>query len=205
MFVMNISGSTPQSWYYTATGLAWDECLKITNQTLMPLPDLGMVHMIEKGIHGGVAMAVTRYAGANNKCMKNWQKSLPSVFLAYFDANNLYSGYAMSQKLPTDVFAWVTGKALENALETKLWRTQPGFYEVNIHVSERLHDYFNDFPIAPERRMRNGVEKLITSLDDKEKYVIHHEALKFIDEMGYEITAVHRVITFNESAWMTLM
>ena len=93
------------SWYYTAPGLAWNACLKITNQTLMLLPDLDVVHMIEKGIRGGVAMTVTRYAEANNKYMKNWQKSLPSVFLAYFDANNLYGGYAMSQKLPTDGFA----------------------------------------------------------------------------------------------------
>ena len=38
--------------------------------------------------------------------MKNFDKSKPSTFIQYLDANNLY-GWAMSQKLPTHGFQWI--------------------------------------------------------------------------------------------------
>ena len=54
--------------------------------------------MIEEGIRGGICHAVHQYAKANNKYMKNYDKSK--------DANNLY-GAAMSEKLPINGFKWV--------------------------------------------------------------------------------------------------
>ena len=65
-----------------------------------------MLLMIEKGIRGGIYQAIHRYAKANNKYMRNYNKNNESSNLAYLDANNLY-GWAMSQKLPVDGFGWV--------------------------------------------------------------------------------------------------
>ena len=65
-----------------------------------------MLLMAEKGIRGGICHAIHRYAKANNKYMKNYDKNIISSFLMYLDANNLY-GWAMSQKLPVNGFKLV--------------------------------------------------------------------------------------------------
>ena len=92
--------------YYTAPGLAWDACLKLTKQELQLLTDYDMLMMFEKGIRGGISQISKRYAEANNKYMKEFDKTKPSTFIQYLDANNLY-GWAMSQKLPTHGFKWM--------------------------------------------------------------------------------------------------
>ena len=92
--------------YYTAPGLAWDACLKETNQNLELLKHNDMLMTFERGIRGGITHISKRYAEANNKYMKDYNRDKPSSYVQYLDANNLY-GWAMSQKLPTHGFKWV--------------------------------------------------------------------------------------------------
>ena len=61
--------------------------------------------MVEKGIRGGICHATHRYAKANNKYMKNYNKNKEPSYIHYLDANNLY-GWTMSQKLHADGFKW---------------------------------------------------------------------------------------------------
>ena len=64
--------------------------------------------MIEEGIRGGICHAVHRYAKANNKYMKNYDKSKESSYIQYLDANNLYgAAEKLSEKLPINEFKWV--------------------------------------------------------------------------------------------------
>ena len=65
-----------------------------------------MLSMAEKGIRGGLCHATHRYAKANNKYIKDYDKIKESSYLNYWDVNNLY-GWAMSQKFPVNNIEWI--------------------------------------------------------------------------------------------------
>ena len=62
--------------------------------------------MVEKCIAGGIYNSIHRYAKANNKYMKNYDKNKESSYLNHWDLNNL-NRWVMSQKPPTFNFKWV--------------------------------------------------------------------------------------------------
>ena len=66
--------------------------LKKTDVKLELLTNFNMLLMVEEGIREGMCHAIHRYAKANNKYMKNYDKKEESSFLKYLDANNLYGG-----------------------------------------------------------------------------------------------------------------
>ena len=101
---IEIYGLDP-SYFYSAPGLAWQACLKKTEVKLELLTDIDMLMMVEKGIRGGICQSTHRYANANNKYMKNYNKKIESSYLMYLDANNLH-GWVMSQRLPVNRFKW---------------------------------------------------------------------------------------------------
>ena len=192
--------------YYTSPGLAWDACLKETGQQLQLLHDYDMLMLFERGIRGGISRISKRYAEANNKYMKNYD---PNYDPNEEDANNLY-GWAMSQSLPTDGFSWMKNLTKEKVMEIMEKtnhcmsnRGRKGYiFEVDLEYPTTLWETHNDYPLAPEKMIVNGVEKLICHFKPRKNYVVHYRNLRQYLEMGMRITAVHRGISFNQSPWM---
>ena len=82
--------------------------------------------------------------------MKNFDKTKPSTFIQYLDANNLY-GWAMSQKLPTHGFKWIDGNKSKVIKLLQKKDTNRGFiFEVDLDYPESLWDSHNDYPLAPD-------------------------------------------------------
>ena len=193
-------------YYYTAPGLAWDACLKMTNINLELLSDPNMLLMFEKGIRGGISIISNRYGEANNKYMGNrFNKNKLNKYLMYLDANNLY-GCAMSEKLPIHSFKWLTSGEMEKLFNNRvvqIWEKTPCILEVDLEYPENLHHLHNDYPFCPERvECKNRVEKLIPNLKDKTKYVIHYKNLIQCLKAGLKLKKIHRGIKFIESEWI---
>ena len=193
-------------YYFTAPGLAWDACLKMTNINLELLSDPNMLLMFEIGIRGGISIISNRYGEANNKYMGNrFNKNKLIKYLMYLDANNLY-GSAMSKKLPIHSFKWLTSGEMEklfNNQVVQVWEKTPCILEVDLEYPENLHDLHNDYPFCPERvECKNKVEKLIPNLRNKTKYVIHYKNLIQCLKAGLKLKKIHRGIKFIESAWL---
>ena len=100
-----------------------------------------------------MSQSVHRYAKANNKYMKNYDKHIESPYLMYLDANNLY-GWAMSQKLPINGFKWVydLSKFNEDFLKSYDENSDVGYFlEVDVEYPKELLDLHNNLPYLPER------------------------------------------------------
>ena len=190
--------------YFTSPGLAWDACLKETGQQLQLLVDYDMLLMFERGIRGGITHISKRYAEANNKYMKNYNPEKPSSYIQYLDANNLY-GWAMSQPLPTHGFKWeenITKEKVLDILEQGRQSSKGYIFDVDLLYPNHLWEKHNDYPLAPEPIKVDGVEKLISHLKPKKNYVIHYKNLKQYLNMGLELKAVHRALSFKQFPWM---
>ena len=61
--------------FLSASGLVWQACLKKTEVNLELLSNADMLLMVEKRIRGGMCHAIYKYANANNKDMKNYNKN----------------------------------------------------------------------------------------------------------------------------------
>lgn len=189
-------------WYLTAPSLSLDACLKYTKIELDLLSDIDMIDFIRKGIRGGISQCSCRFVEANNKYTKDYDSSHESNFLMYYDANNLY-GWAMSQPLPYGNFEWIDSKSF-NLNQINVKSDEGYILEVDLDYPTELHSTHNDLPFCVENMCPpNGkVPKLITNLNNKEKYIIHSQTLLQAIEHGLILKKIHRILKFNQSTWL---
>ena len=69
---------------------------------------------------------------------------------------------------------------------------------VDVEYPRNLHDLHSDLPFLLERIKINKRSKLVCNLYDKNNYVVHIRALNH----GLILRKVHRVIQFNQKAWL---
>ena len=206
--------------YFTAPGLSWDAMLKMTKTKLELISDVDMFQFIEKGMRGGISYIANRYGKANNKYMENYNPKDATKYIVYLDANNLY-GWAMIQYLPTGGFEWLTEKEVD--LSKYNDESEKGLIlEVDLEYPEESHDLHNDYPLAAEKikvtedmlspycreiaekfKVKVGlVKKLVPTLSNKEKYVLHYRNLQLYMSLGLKLTKIHRALEFNQSPWL---
>ena len=190
--------------FVSLPGLAWQAYLKKTNVGLELLTDYDMLLMVEEGIRGGICHSVQRYAHANNKYMKDYGRKKKSSYIQYLDANNLY-GKAMNEKLPVREFKWVNdiSKIDEDFVKDYNKNDNKGYIlDVDVDYPNKLQNLHSDLPFLPERMIIYNTKKLVCNLNDKKNYIVHINVLKQALDHGLKLRKVHRVIEFEQEAWL---
>ena len=167
-----------------------------------------MLLMVEEGIRGGICHSIHRYSKANNKYMKNYNNNEESSYIQYLDDNNLY-GWAMSKKLTVNGFKWIDNNEMaetiinEDFIKNYDENNDKGYiFEVDVKYPKRIHELHSDLPFLPERMEISKCKKLLCNLYNKKKYVAHINTLKQALNHGFKLKKIHRVIEFNQEAWL---
>ena len=108
----------------------------------------------------------------------------------------------MYKPLPTHGFEWMEQDKFNNWKKLSDGEGTGCIPEVDLEYPKELHELHNDYPSAPELVKVNKIEKLIPNLNNKSKYIIHHEPVKIYENLGLKITEIHRGIKFVESKWL---
>ena len=74
--------------------------------------------------------------------------------------------------------------------------------EVDVEYPKKLFNLHSDLPFLPERKKIGKCNKLVCTVQDKENYVVHIRALKQALNHGLILKKVHKVIQFNQKAWL---
>ncbi|GFX55757.1 uncharacterized protein TNCV_3428281 [Trichonephila clavipes] len=76
--------------------------------------------------------------------------------------------------------------------------------ECDLEYPEYLHNLHSDLPLGAENRIPDGSKhaKLLTTLYDKEHYVVHYRVLKQFLQMGLKLKKVHRALEFKQYPWL---
>lgn len=191
--------------YYTSPGLSFDAMLKYTDVVIELLTDIDMLLFVEKGIRGGISQCSKRFVEANNKYMNDYNQQEESKYIMYLDCNNLY-GYSMMQYLPLNNFKWSHETFnIEKILNLSDESTIGYIFEVDLEYPKELHKLHNDYPFCAENKNvpgKKNVKKLLLTLHNKFNYVIHYRMLKIVLQHGLILKRIHRILQFNQSAWL---
>jgi len=147
---------------------------------------------------------------AHTKCNRNYK--IPNFIPLFFHNLSGYDSHLFINKLKTSLplpthgfFKWMNGDESEN------WRNMSNcegcILEVALEYPKELHDLYNHYPLAPENTIPRGskVRKIIPNLNNKEKYIVHHQTLKLYESLGLKVTKVQKGIKIlRESMGKTL-
>lgn len=126
--------------------------------------------------------------------------------------NNLYGG-AMSESLPVGGFIWLTEEEKESFKSLELIKSKVSenldlgyFVEVDIHYPKKSHDEHSDLPFLPIHETPDDskcrIKKLLCTVKDKVKYILHHDNLIQCLSHGLVLQKVHRVLQFDQKPFL---
>ena len=115
----------------------------------------------------------------------------------------------MSKKLTVNGFKWIdNNETVEHVINEEFIENYNGnnnksdILEVDIKCPKRLHELHSDLPFLSERMKIDKCNKRVCNLFNKKKYITHINSLKQALNHGLKLKKIHRIIEFNQEAWL---
>ena len=111
----------------------------------------------------------------------------------------------MCKKLPVRGFKWLDNLSMftEEFIKNYDENGDKGYiFEIDVEYPKKLHRVHSDLPFLAERMKINKCEKLVCNTRNKENYVIQIVSLKQALNRGLILKRVHKVIEFEQEAWL---
>ena len=109
------------------------------------------------------------------------------------------------KKLPVRDFKWLDNLSMFTKEFIKNYdeNSDKGYIlEVGVEYPKKLRSVHSDLPFLPERMKINKCEKHVCNIRKKENYIIHISSLKQALKHGLIFSDVHKVIEFDQEAWL---
>ena len=211
--------------YVSLPSYSFDALFKMTGIEVDLISSVDMFNFINGSIRGGQCNAIHRLALANNKYLTDFDPSKPEDYIVYLDVTNLYGTIMYHTPMPVSDFRWLSAKEIAKLNISNLDpKGDNGYFlEVTLLYPESIHDLTSDFPFCPNQvsvppewwspytktiaetyshPFKQGPKKLLASVTDKERYIVHYALLQFYLEKGMILKETHRVLAFKQSVWM---
>ncbi len=212
-------------WHYLSLpGLSWDAMLSFNDIKFDLITDIDQYNMVESSIRGGISGIYTKYLSANNPYLHDYDPSMPTSYILFLDACNLYAT-GLRSLLPKDGFRFLTEDEIA-AFDIQShgeWDGKGFFICADLEIPDSLHDMFNGYPPVASREQikddmlsdvtkrirdkigmnyRTNTSRLVQTLYPKERYVCHYAILKYFIRLGIKVTKIHKILEFNQEAYM---
>jgi len=215
-------------YYFSLAGYCWDAALFKTKQKLELITNSEIYNTIESGLRGGISIIARRHATAFNKYMPEYEEGKEKDrYLFYIDKCNLY-GETLLQPLPTRNFEF-EDEDFVNSITSEVinsWKDDDKigrFLVVDLKYPKKLHLDHDEYPLMPEKipikkkqlseyqtnllqhfgiSYSENQNKLVPHLGNRYKYVVHYRNLKYYLSKGVKLMKVHKVIRFQQEAWL---
>ena len=201
-------------YHISLPGTTWSNGLKYTKTELELIKNVDLFQMFESGIRGGLSGVFgDRYIESDN-----------NTVILHVDMNNLY-GFAMLFHLPTGNFQIYENDSITQSFIDKVLNTHDcsntGYVLiVDLIYPDNIKYKSKNFPFCPENKTidpdnyteymkehepkpNRPTSKLICDQSNKEYYIVHYRNLKFYLRMGMTLKKVHRIVSFDQSPWLS--
>ncbi|XP_072159613.1 uncharacterized protein [Bemisia tabaci] len=197
--------------YLTLPAFSYDAFLKMSRVQIELFTDIDMIQFISASIRGGISQCSLRHAIADNPLVTGEENRTPftepSTYIQYLDVTALYA-YTMCKYLPYGGYHWISPFQINYLFEKedgehRIMKVPDDcnfgyILQVDLKYPQHLHDYHSDLPFCPEKKIPPSPSsknpKLLLTLQDKKKYVIHYVALKQAISHGLVLEKIHRGI-----------
>lgn len=189
--------------YISLPQLSWSQALKFTGSSIEQITCPDIFFAMKRYLKGGLVTCSRSVAVANNPYCKNYDPEKLKKFIVQLDMNGLYAS-VLCFRLPSANYTFDNNLEKYNEDYILHWHldlNEGCFLFVDIHMSNKLHDYYNDLPLLSTREKVGAKQenRLILTLKSQKNYFCHIYMLQMLLKYGLKLVRVRKVIRFTQT------